>query len=280
MRPVADGGYGLDALWNDDFHHSAVVAATGRARPTTRDHRGTAMEFVAAAQARLPVPGAALRLAGQRRAAHRRSTCRRTASCTSSRTTTRSPTPLRGLRLHQQTSPARCRALTALLLLGPQLPMLFQGQEFGSSRAVPATSPITSAELVAGHPRRAAREFLAAVPEHRRGRHAGPARRTRRSRDVRARACSTGTSARPHAATLALHRDLLALRRTDPVVSGDARTRVDGALLTERVCLIRLFGRAASSLRAPGRGAPATTPIACWSSTWGRSGRRQVSPSR
>ena len=24
------GGYGLDALWNDDFHHSAMVALTGR----------------------------------------------------------------------------------------------------------------------------------------------------------------------------------------------------------------------------------------------------------
>jgi maltooligosyltrehalose trehalohydrolase len=24
VRPVEDGGYGLDALWNDDFHHAAV----------------------------------------------------------------------------------------------------------------------------------------------------------------------------------------------------------------------------------------------------------------
>jgi len=30
-RPIADGAYGLDALWNDDFHHSAMVALTGRA---------------------------------------------------------------------------------------------------------------------------------------------------------------------------------------------------------------------------------------------------------
>ena len=26
VRPPAQGGYGLDALWNDDFHHSAMVA--------------------------------------------------------------------------------------------------------------------------------------------------------------------------------------------------------------------------------------------------------------
>ncbi|HEY0511009.1 MAG TPA: alpha-amylase family glycosyl hydrolase, partial [Thermoanaerobaculia bacterium] len=29
-RPPEEGGYGIDALWNDDFHHSAYVALTGR----------------------------------------------------------------------------------------------------------------------------------------------------------------------------------------------------------------------------------------------------------
>src|SRR5207247_2292559 len=41
----------------------------------------------------------------------------------------------RGLRTRLSTSPGRYRAMTALLLLGPAAPMLFQGQEFG------ATSP-------------------------------------------------------------------------------------------------------------------------------------------
>ena len=38
-----------------------------------------------------------------------------------------------GRRLHQTTSPARLRALTALTLLGPETPLLFQGQEFAAS---------------------------------------------------------------------------------------------------------------------------------------------------
>jgi maltooligosyltrehalose trehalohydrolase len=38
-----------------------------------------------------------------------------------------------GERLQFQTSPARYRAMTALLLLGPWTPLLFQGQEFGAS---------------------------------------------------------------------------------------------------------------------------------------------------
>ncbi len=40
---------------------------------------------------------------------------------------------LRGFRLHQLSSPSRYRAVTALLLLSPGTPMLFQGQEFAAS---------------------------------------------------------------------------------------------------------------------------------------------------
>ncbi len=42
VRPVEQGGYGCDALWNDDFHHSAHVALTGRRErtcKTTSAHR-------------------------------------------------------------------------------------------------------------------------------------------------------------------------------------------------------------------------------------------------
>src|SRR5213078_2868822 len=39
----------------------------------------------------------------------------------------------RGTRLRFQTSPGKYRAMTALLLLGPWTPLLFQGQEFGAS---------------------------------------------------------------------------------------------------------------------------------------------------
>src|SRR4029077_8063942 len=38
-----------------------------------------------------------------------------------------------GGRLHALTSPGRYRAATALLLLGPGTPLLFQGQEFAAS---------------------------------------------------------------------------------------------------------------------------------------------------
>src|SRR5262245_7658289 len=50
VRPPGQGGYGLDALWNDDFHHSAVVALTGRSETYYSDHRGTPQEFISAAK--------------------------------------------------------------------------------------------------------------------------------------------------------------------------------------------------------------------------------------
>ena len=50
IRPVDQGGYGLDGLWNDDFHHSAAVAMTGRREAYFTDYRGTPQEFVSAAK--------------------------------------------------------------------------------------------------------------------------------------------------------------------------------------------------------------------------------------
>src|SRR5262249_17122760 len=50
VRPLSEGGYGLDGLWNDDFHHSAMVALTGRAEAYYSDTRGEPQEFISAAK--------------------------------------------------------------------------------------------------------------------------------------------------------------------------------------------------------------------------------------
>ena len=48
VRSKQQGGYGLDALWNDDFHHSALVALTGRNEAYYSDYNGTPQEFISA----------------------------------------------------------------------------------------------------------------------------------------------------------------------------------------------------------------------------------------
>ena len=137
VRPLERGGYGLDALWNDDFHHTAMVALTGKREAYYTDYRGTPQELISAVKWGYLYQGQRYkwqrkppRHAGARSAARGRSS-------PSSRTTTRSPTPPTACACTRSTSPGRYRAMTALLLLGPATPMLFQGQEFASSAAVP-----------------------------------------------------------------------------------------------------------------------------------------------
>ena len=50
VRPLDQGGFGLDALWNDDFHHSAMVALTGRAEAYYSETTGGPQELVSAAK--------------------------------------------------------------------------------------------------------------------------------------------------------------------------------------------------------------------------------------
>ena len=38
VQPRSEGGDDLDGMWNDDFHHSAVVALTGRKEAYFNDY--------------------------------------------------------------------------------------------------------------------------------------------------------------------------------------------------------------------------------------------------
>jgi hypothetical protein len=64
LLPYDKGGYAIDAVWNDDFHHSAMVAMTGRADAYYTDYRGTPQEFVFLAEMGVSVPRTVVRLAG------------------------------------------------------------------------------------------------------------------------------------------------------------------------------------------------------------------------
>src|SRR5439155_1149042 len=50
ILPREKGGDDLDAVWNDDFHHSAVVNLTGKREAYYSDYLGTPQEFISAAK--------------------------------------------------------------------------------------------------------------------------------------------------------------------------------------------------------------------------------------
>ena len=133
VRPVEEGGYGLDAVWNDDYHHSALVALTGHREAYYTDYLGQPQEFVSAAKHGYLYQGQ--RYAWQQKNRGTPAWGLAPASFVSYlENHDQVANSLRGMRLHQLTSPGRYRALTTLTLLGPGTPMLFQGQEFASSK--------------------------------------------------------------------------------------------------------------------------------------------------
>lgn len=132
VRACEGGGCGLDALWNDDFHHSARVAATGQREAYYMDYTGAPQEFVSAAKYGYLYQGQFYSWQKKRRG---------TAAFDLSpknfvsflQNHDQVANTLRGERLHVMCGDAILRALTVLTLLGPATPMLFQGDEFASS---------------------------------------------------------------------------------------------------------------------------------------------------
>jgi maltooligosyltrehalose trehalohydrolase len=234
IRPTGQGGYALDGLWNDDFHHSAVVALTGRREAYYSDYHGRPQELIAAVRH-------GFLMQGQRSAWQKKPRGTPAFGIEPFRFVTfienhdQIANNGSGKRLHQQTSPGRFRAITALMLLAPGSPMLFQGQEF-SSRApflYFADHKPDLAEDVSNGRREFLTQFESLVgidvdepaEEH-------TFKRcildwTERGRNVHA---------------LSLHRDLIALRRNDPVFA--AQEPVDGAVLDSLCFVLRFFGKA------------------------------------
>ena len=235
VRPLETGGYGLDALWNDDFHHSAVVALTGRSEAYYSDHHGRPQELISAAKY-------GYLFQGQRYAWQKQSRGTRAQGVAPSAFVTfienhdQLANSGNGSRVRLQTTPGRYRAMTALLLLMPATPMLFQGQEFGASTPFLYFADHNAelaeavqkgrAEFVAQFPSLGSREMQERLPAP----HGIETfHRCRLNWDEQA---SNDTHRR-------LHKDLIALRRSDQAFRVQANGAVDGAVLAAEAFLLR-----------------------------------------
>jgi maltooligosyltrehalose trehalohydrolase len=234
-RPQQQGGYGLDAVWADDFHHQVRVALTGEQGGYYVDYSGSMDDL-----AKTIVSGWFYQ--GQRTARGRR------------RGT--SPHELRlpqfvyciqnhdqignralGDRLNHAVTLEAYRAASALLLLVPQTPLLFQGQEWA------ATTPFQF--FTDHHP-----DLGRLVTEGRRKEFAAFWAKTGiEVPDPQAEDTFKHSKLRwdereqgQHAATLALYRDLLALRRTHPALRRRDREALHIAPISDRALIMRRDG--------------------------------------
>ena len=238
VQPQEQGGYGIDALWNDDFHHSAMVALTGQNEAYYSDYLGKPQEFISAVKWGYLYQGQWYTWQKQRRGTPGLGLQPAT-FVTFLQNHDQVANSARGQRCHVFTSPGCYKALTAVMLLGPGTPMLWQGQEFAAS------SPFF---FFADHQQELAKlvsqgrvEFLSqfqgiATPEMQAylPDPADPETFERSKLDFSER--------EQHAEMYQLHRDLLQLRREDAVFRAQRRGGVDGAVLGPEAFVLRFFG--------------------------------------
>lgn len=237
IRPLDEGGCGLDALWNDDYHHTAMVALTGTAEAYYTDYRGTPQEFVSAMKYGYLYQGQWYKWQGKRRG---NSTfgLPRQSMITFMQNHDQVANSARGRRAHELSAPGTFKALTALTLLGPGTPMLFQGQEFGASSPFLFCADLKPA--LAKKVREGRIEFLEQwrslkLPEMK-ACFADPG-------DVETFKASQldFSEVEKHQETYLMHRDLLCLRREDPVISRQGEDGLDGAVLSASAFVLRYF---------------------------------------
>ena len=242
VRPVERGGYGMDALWNDDFHHSAAVALTGRNEAYYTDHRGKPQEFVSAAKWGFLFQGQYYTWQKKRRGTPALD-LPPTAFVNFIENHDQVANFARGLRTHQMASPTQYRAMVGLLLLMPQTPMLFQGQEFGASSPFqffidhnPELTKLVCqgrAQFMAQFPSVATPEMRACLPDP-----GDPETFARCKLDLSER------DKAGHREVYRMYKDLLRLRREDAALRGRWPGGMDGVVLGDHCFALRYFGGA------------------------------------
>ena len=216
IRPAWAGGWDLDGVWADDFHHQVRRLLAGDNEGYYRDYTGAIPDLVETIDQGWFYTGQhSVHLDEPRGTDPTGIEPRRFVICLQNHDQVGNRAF--GERLHHQLDLAAYRAATALLLCAPQTPLLFMGQEWaaGAPFLYFTDHDEDLGKLVTEGRRREFRHFLAFVVPEARERIPDP------------QALSTFQASQldwserdrePHSSTLRLYRSLLQLRRTEPAL--------------------------------------------------------------
>ena len=260
LRSREEHGFGLDAQWSDDFHHAVHAALTKERQGYYQDFGDAAM--IGAAMGEPFVYDGKYSTHRSRKHGASSSGIPRDRFVVSIQNHDQVGNRASGDRLITLLTPAQQRLATSLLLLSPYVPMLFMGEEYGEVNPFQYFTSHGDETLARSVSEGRLREFSAfgwkgEVPD--------PQSESTylASRLDRARAATPAGLA-----TLALYRDLLALRREEPTLEPGAGTvnvqsgepgwillkrgaRVQGMDASRYVETVALFNCTSSDLEIP-----------------------------
>ncbi len=222
VRPPAGGGWGADAVWDDDFHHALRVALTGERHEYYAGFDGIA-DMATAFAHRWVYRGQHSTVFGRRHGAPVDDVAAAHFVVFSQNHDHVGNTP-RGHRLLADTAPhdPRRRLAASAVLLSPFTPMLFMGEEYGESAPFPyfvdhGDPDLLEAVRVGRH-----REFSGAD-------WSGPTADPTDPDTFRQAVLRPDLNGSPaHRATWALYRELIHLRHTHTAITApDAEHEVD-----------------------------------------------------
>ncbi|MGW6896550.1 malto-oligosyltrehalose trehalohydrolase [Streptomyces sp. NBC_01727] len=214
--PRAEGGIGLHAQWNDDFHHALHTALTGESQGYYADFATAPLAAVAKTVTSAFFHNGTYSTFRGRTHGRPVDTVRTPATRFVGYTQTHDQIGNRALgdRLSATLSPGLLACAAALVLTGPFTPMLFMGEEWGARTPWQFFTDHTDAALAEAVRNGRRREFAAHgwaaddIPDPQ-----DPATRDRSCLDW------TEPEREPHARLHAWYRELIALRRTVPDLS-------------------------------------------------------------
>ena len=132
VEPAERGGWGVDGIWADDFHHVMRRRLAGDSDGYYQDYTGSSDELTRTLTQGWLFTGQRSRYGGRRRGTdpsatpmHQFVVCLQNHDQIGNRPT--------GDRLHHTIDPASWRAASTLLLTAPMTPLLFMGQEWSAS---------------------------------------------------------------------------------------------------------------------------------------------------
>jgi maltooligosyltrehalose trehalohydrolase len=233
-RRVEDRGYGLDAVYADDFHHQLHVLVSGERDGYYADYSGRMDDVVStinegwwfvgqrSAFRDRPVGEHAWKIPPERLV-----WCLQNHDQIGNRPA--------GDRLHQSLAPEVYRAASALLLLSPYTPLLFMGQEWAASTPFPF---FADHEFAADAAKGRAKDLARLC-----GERFNPDRMPSVDDEATFRAAKLNWQERTvgsHAGTLELYRALIRIRKEHPAFRARARRTFQAAPVGDRaLALVR-----------------------------------------